>query len=110
MKECLCFPQCLKRHQSPRAVAREESLTDEDLLQGSYNERLDGYKISYVLECSDGEEGGKVCLCMGLAESGVKVLPHPVASHGQGNSPQKAERMAALNLIHNISKLLPDYP
>lgn len=65
---------------------------------------LEGLKVSYVWE--EGEEG--VFLCMGLAQSDRQLLPHPVASHGQGTSPQDAEREAACNLVHNISKLFPD--
>ncbi len=79
----------------------EDPITEEEML--AISGRLEGFKVNYVSEL--GEEG--VCLCMGLAESGRRVLPEPVASHGQGGSPQAAERMAALNLIHNISKLFP---
>ena len=77
------------------------SFPDEDI---SSLECLKGFKVSY--QHLDGEEG--VCLCMGCAENDVRVLPHPVTAHGQGKSPEQAQRMAVLNLMHNVGKLFPD--
>ena len=77
-------------------------MSEEDILASLG--KLKGLKVSYVPDT--GEEG--VCLCVGLAESAARLLPHPVAAHGQGTSPQEAQRMATLNLIHNICKLFPD--